>query len=46
MNFLFRQGGQVVNDVWTGSAGGRFSDKLYIGAANESGVDFIELPEV
>lgn len=23
---LFRQGGQVVNDVWTGSAGGHFED--------------------
>ena len=24
---------------------GRFTDKLYLGAANENGVDFIELPE-
>ena len=23
---LFRQGGQVVNDVWTGSAGGHFEE--------------------
>ena len=26
MLLLFRQGGRVVNDVWTGSAGGHFEE--------------------
>ena len=44
---LFRQGGSVVNNVWTGSAGGHFEEFELndAKATHESGVEFMELPE-
>lgn len=51
---LYRQGGRVVNNVWTGSAGGHLehfcqmgylTKTLYAGVASSDKVDFLGLTE-
>ena len=54
MLLLYRQGGRVVNNVWTGSAGGHFEEaakllffrtaEMYVGVADGDKVEFIQFP--